>query len=111
MAVKLAFLNKRSKGFTFFIGLILVATIGYIDYLTGDYSLLVFYSIPLALVGWYVGWWQGIAIAVLCGTGRYLTYHTFIAEKSLLYWNSVMDTVFLIMVVLMIFALRKALEK
>lgn len=33
----------------------LVTAIGYADYLTGDYSILIFYMIPIALAAWSQG--------------------------------------------------------
>jgi signal transduction histidine kinase len=45
--------------------LILVAFIGWLDYLTGiEASLLIFYLAPIAIGAWFLGVWFGIAIAV-----------------------------------------------
>lgn len=105
----LELLDKQPKWLIFVIGLILVAILGYIDYLTGEYSLLVFYLIPIFLVSWYVGCWQGILIAVLSGSVRFITDSFFIPKLGLLYWNSLEDTLFLMIIAVTIFLLRRAL--
>lgn len=46
---------------------VLVAFIGWLDYLTGfENSLLIFYLAPVAIGTWFLGSWFGIAIAVSC---------------------------------------------
>ena len=45
--------------------LLLVAFIGWLDYLTGiEESLLIFYLAPIAIGTWFLGVWFGIAIAM-----------------------------------------------
>jgi len=110
MAVFLDYVDKQPKWFIFIVGLILVVILGYIDFLTGEYSLLVFYFVPIALVSWNAGCWQGIVIAVLSGFARFITDQFFIPKMGLLYWNSIEDAVFLIIVAFIISALRRALE-
>ena len=46
---------------------LLVAFIGWLDYITGfENSLLIFYLAPIAVGAWFLGFWFGIAIAVSC---------------------------------------------
>jgi signal transduction histidine kinase len=46
---------------------VLVAFIGWLDYLTGfENSLLIFYLAPVAIGTWFLGSWFGIIIAVFC---------------------------------------------
>jgi signal transduction histidine kinase len=46
---------------------LLVAVIGWLDYITGfENSLLIFYLAPIAVGAWFLGFWFGIAIAVSC---------------------------------------------
>ena len=111
MADTIKLLDKQPKWLMFVIGLILVAILGYVDYLTGEYSLLVFYLIPIALVSFYVGCWQGILIAVLSGVARYVTDHIFASNLGLLYWNSIQDTVFLIIVAVIIYFLKYTIDR
>ncbi len=47
--------------------LLLVAFIGWLDYLSGfENSLLIFYLAPIAIGTWFLGIWFGIAVAILC---------------------------------------------
>jgi signal transduction histidine kinase len=47
--------------------LLLVAFIGWLDYITGfENSLLIFYLAPIAVGTWFLGFWFGVAIAVSC---------------------------------------------
>ena len=110
MAEILEIFDRQPKWLIFIVGLVLVALIGYIDYLTGEFSLLVFYLIPIGLVSWNAGCWQGIVIAVLSGCTHFIADYIFCTKLSLLYWNSISDTAFLIIVAIIINALRYALE-
>jgi diguanylate cyclase (GGDEF)-like protein len=46
------------------LGLALVAGLGYVDFLTGDVSLVLLYLIPIALATWYVGRWAGVGMSL-----------------------------------------------
>ena len=47
--------------------LLLVAFIGWLDYITGfENSLLIVYLAPIAIGAWFLGFWFGIAMAVSC---------------------------------------------
>jgi signal transduction histidine kinase len=53
---------------------LLVAFIGWLDYVTGfESSLLIFYLAPIAIGTWFLGIWFGIAIAVFCVTATILS--------------------------------------
>jgi hypothetical protein len=104
------YIEKRPEWLTFVAGLILATIIGYIDYLTGNYSLLIFYIFPIALVSWFTGLRRGILIAILSGFARFSADFAVFTNKRLLYWNSVEDGVFLMIVAFLIVLLRKALK-
>ena len=54
--------------------LLLVAFIGWLDYVTGfESSLLIFYLAPIAIGTWFLGIWFGIAIAIFCVTATILS--------------------------------------
>jgi hypothetical protein len=101
-------LEKLPPWLLMLIGLVVVGVLGYIDCITGDYSLLIFYAVPVAMAGWCVGRWGAAAMSVAAGAARlasdYLSYH----GASFKYWNSLQDMVFLLMVGLLI-ALMKDL--
>ncbi len=104
------FIDRLPKWLMLVLGVIAVALIGYVDYLTGDYSLLIFYLFPIALVSWFVGCWRGMLVAVLSGLARFVADYTVVTNIRLLYWNSIEDTIFLMVVAFLIFILRKALS-
>ncbi len=110
MAGIVKFLDRQPKWLMLAIGLIFAAVIAYIDYLTGDYSLLVFYLIPISFVSWFGGSWRGAFVALLSGGARFFADYATVANLRLLYWNSIEDTVFLIFVAFLIFLVRKALK-
>jgi hypothetical protein len=106
----MAFMQRQPKWLINVIGFILVALIGYIDYLTGDYSILVFYLLPVAFVSWFSGRWHGAATAIAGGVARLVSDSALPLNSRHLYWNSFEDTCFLLIVAFLIALLRKALE-
>ncbi|MEP6809919.1 MAG: ATP-binding protein [Chthoniobacterales bacterium] len=75
------------------LALALVALIGWIDYVTGDFSLTVFYLIPVGLATWYAGrsagWCIGILSAVAWLVGDLATHHP-AGHPFVPYWNAAM---------------------
>ena len=92
-------------------GIVLVAGIGYVDLLTGDYSLLIFYLVPLAFVSWYDGKWGGGLIAVASGIARFLSDYSLYRDVFLHYWNSLQDILFFFFVAILITLLRSELKR
>ena len=93
------------------LGLILVAVIGYVDYLTGDYSILIFYLAPVSLVAWFSGRWAGAVIGLCSGCARFISDYSLSGSSHRLYWNCLEDTLFLLVVAFLINLLRTALER
>ena len=55
------------RGLIIVVCLLLVAFIGWLDYVSGfENSLLIFYLAPIAIGTWFLGIWFGIAVAILC---------------------------------------------
>jgi signal transduction histidine kinase len=53
---------------------LLVAFIGWLDYVSGfESSLLIFYLAPIAIGTWFLGIWFGISIAIFCVTATVLS--------------------------------------
>lgn len=92
-------------------GLVLVVGIGYVDFITGDYSLLIFYLVPLAFVSWYDGKWGGGAIAVASGIARFLSDSFLYRDVFLHYWNSLQDLLFFFFAAILIALLRNELKR
>jgi hypothetical protein len=91
------------------IGLIMVALLGFIDYLTGDYSLLIFYAIPVALEAWFLGRWGATVISFAAGAARFISDYISYSGTSIRYWNSLQDMIFLLMVGLLIATVKNLL--
>ena len=89
--------------------LVAVVLLGVVDFITGDYSVLIFYALPVALVGWYVGRGGAVLISLAAGLARglsdYMSYTSY--GTPMRYWNSVQDMVFLVMVGLLIALVKK----
>jgi hypothetical protein len=90
-------------------GLIAVALLGIIDYLTGDYSLLIFYAVPIAFEAWFLGRWGAIIISLTAGLARLVSDYYSYSGPHFKYWNSLQDMSFLLMVGLLIATLKKLL--
>ena len=110
MKAVLTSLEKLPHWLVAAIGLIFVSLIGVIDYLTGDYSLLVFYLLPISLVAWFAGRWWGILAALFSGSARFVADYTAYTKVRLLAWNAIEEMVFLTIVAILIALLRKALD-
>ena len=92
------------------IELLLVATIGYVDYLTGDYSILIFYVIPVALAVWLHGELGAVIISVTAFCARYVSdYHSY-PNSNVGYSNSISDLLFLLIVGLAISAIIRLMN-
>ena len=90
----------------FLVGLLLVAGVGYVDFVTGDYSLLVFYLIPVSFVSWYGGRWSGAAVAVASGAARFISDYSLYSDLFLHYWNTVQDLLFFLLAAVLVSVLR-----
>jgi hypothetical protein len=90
-------------------GLIAVVLLGIVDYLTGDYSLLIFYAVPIAFEAWFLGRWGAIVISLIAGLARLVSDYFSYSGTNFRYWNSLQDMAFLLMVGLLIATLKKLL--
>jgi uncharacterized membrane protein len=90
--------------------LVLIALIGYIDIITGDYSILVFYLLPVSIASWFAGRWSGAGIALVCGLARLISDFALGTTPRHIYWDTLEDTLFLLIVAVLIAVLRTALE-
>jgi len=69
----------------------LVAVIGWFDYVTGDFSLAVFYLVPVSLATWYAGrasgWFIGLLSAAAWLVGDMALSHAY-THPLIPYWNT-----------------------
>jgi diguanylate cyclase (GGDEF)-like protein len=110
----LAVLEKRSRLFWIIISVAFIAGVGVIDYLTGDeVALSLFYLIPIALLTWLAGWRLGIAASVVSAAvwvATDLAAEEAFQSASIYIWNTFIVLSFFLIVVMLLSALRKALE-
>ena len=93
---------------------LLVLLLGAVDYLTGDYSLVIFYLIPVSTAAWFGGIVWGGLTAVLCGIARVVSdylLHGREVTSPLHYWNYSVELFFFLIVVCLVFALQRALTR
>jgi diguanylate cyclase (GGDEF)-like protein len=106
--------SSRSSITVIFISLFLLALLGWFDYLTGDYSLIIFYLIPVSLVAWFVNWQSGLFFCFLALVSRFIAdevSNSFeLNNAALHYWNLFIEFLFLLIMSLLFSALRKNLD-
>ena len=93
------------------VSFVLVVLLGYADYITGDYSILVFYLVPIALAAWYVGKMGGVAMAVAAGVARIVSDYSSFTNSAHMYWNSAEEMTFLLIVALLIATIKRQLDR
>jgi diguanylate cyclase (GGDEF)-like protein len=95
-------------------GVLLVAVLGYLDYITGyELSFSLFYLIPVCLVAWYSGRRLGLVISMLSAvawlTADVASGHTY-SFPALHVWNMLIRLGFFVIVTLLLAALHEAHE-
>src|SRR6478735_344140 len=75
------------------LAVVLVAVVGWFDYVAGDFSLALFYLAPVALATWYAGRVSGWLIALLSAVGWLvgdLALSHLYGHALMPYWNAAM---------------------
>jgi uncharacterized membrane protein len=105
------FTGRLPKWFWVVAVMLLVFLLGIIDYETGDYSIIVFYMIPVVLATWFTGARFGITVAVISGFVRlYADYETYTVFSSANYFNVAEDALFLLIIAGLTAILRRMLK-
>jgi hypothetical protein len=104
-------LSTLSPGAIYSINIVLLILLGWLDYITGDYSLIIFYLVPVALAAWFVNRWSGVLFCVLAFVTR-LIADAAITSFSFTYtplhsWNLSVEFLFLLIMSLLVSTLRK----
>jgi diguanylate cyclase (GGDEF)-like protein len=86
-------LGQRSQTFLITLGFLLVVLQSVINYLAGpDFSIALFYLLPVSLVAWLVGRRAAILVSLAGAAGHFLTEHLlghFEERPSILYFNAI----------------------
>jgi diguanylate cyclase (GGDEF)-like protein len=89
--------------------------LGWLDVITGDYSLIVFYLIPVAVSAWFAGRRSGLLFCVLSVVVRLLADEwsrpAIFTHSILNYWNESIELLFLIIMSLLFSVLKNNFEK
>jgi diguanylate cyclase (GGDEF)-like protein len=107
------FLERRSPLFISASGVLLVALLGILDYLNGpDFSLLIFYAVPVYVAAWYSGRRAGLALCAASGlawvVGAYATSEHF-STPVIAYWNAFVRLGFMVVLAHIFAAFRTSL--
>ena len=107
------YLTKQSKIFAILLGTLLAILIGGIDWMTKDYFVFTFYTIPVILVTWFAGRNAGIFIAFVNALAALVLdiiesprHTSFLVH----YWNAFMIFTFFLIIVYFLLVLKNALE-
>ncbi len=111
----LDWLSRQSKKSSLLLGILLALIVGVADYLTGyELNFSIFYLIPVSLTAWNAGRQEGIltagisaAFTVLANFMSGLRY----SHPLILCWNFISDTLFFLVIVFAVTALRDAYER
>jgi diguanylate cyclase (GGDEF)-like protein len=108
--------SRRSRITVVAVSLFVLGFLGFLDYKSGDYSLIVFYLVPVSLVAWFVSRPTGLAFCALTLITRFVADQSsglFISSSSasLHYWNMVIEFLFLLIMSVLFSTLRNTLEK
>ena len=97
------------------LSLLFAALLGVADYVTGDFSLLIFYLIPIAFATWFAGRTAGLLISFFCATELFVTAVILRPPGSPLVsmrsWNVLVEAVFLLLTAHVLYLLKIELEK
>lgn len=108
-------LDRQPKSFIVIAGLLLVACMGQLDFLTGsEMSFAIFYLVPVSLVSWFVGagWAAFVAEAsILTWLAADLIESGYLYSNPLIpYWNAAVRLGLFLVVAFSVASLRRALS-
>jgi diguanylate cyclase (GGDEF)-like protein len=106
--------SSRSPSAVFSISLMLLILLGWLDRVTGDYSLIIFYVVPVSLMAWFVTRTSGVLFCLLAFVTRFIADEPSgsfsFKSTELHYWNIFIEFLFLLIMSLLFSALRKNLD-
>jgi len=104
------YINRISKTTIVIVSLFLILLIGLIDFFTGvEFSVSIFYLIPISLVTWYAGKYEALFTAVICALIWLYADMQDIQRYSVSaipYWNALVRFGFFLVVVYLVNALK-----
>jgi diguanylate cyclase (GGDEF)-like protein len=105
--------SKHSKTTVAIVSVLLLFLLCWLDYITGDYSLIIFYLIPVSLTAWFISKEIGVFFCVLSLLARItadFSTSPAIQRSSLHYWNLFIEFLFLIIMSVLFSVLKNKLD-
>ncbi len=103
----LEFVTKIPQWLLLLTGYLVVAGLGYVDYLTGDYSMLIFYLFPISLVSWYLGLRAMFFLSLAAGGARLISDYYSYSAATFAYRDSFQDMLFLLVMGFLVAQMKK----
>lgn len=108
------FLENLPKWQITCLGLFTIVLLTAVDAITGDFSITIFYLVPVFIGAWFINRWAGFALALLCGAtmiaSRQIPAFNIFDPVTIRIWNSFMEICFLIIMNQMFSLLKMELE-
>ncbi len=108
------YLERKPRIFLEAISILLVMVLCYLDYVTGTYSFLIFYVIPIFLSAWFVDKGFGIAVALACvGASIIANVTNEAATQSVwfFFWDTTAGSIYLVLLSLMFSTMKERLDR
>jgi diguanylate cyclase (GGDEF)-like protein len=109
------FFKKKSRRFSIILGFILIAIVGYVDYVTGrEVSFAIFYLIPIGLITWYTGRQPGVLASVASALTWFFDEYTgtdLSQYPAVPYWNAAGMLGFFLVVTYILAELKDTIQK
>jgi K+-sensing histidine kinase KdpD len=91
--------------------LAIVILLGYLDFVTGtEFAFIIFYFLPIVIVAWFLGFWEGIIFSFFCATAwslaDYLGGHDY-SSQIVFEWKAFTRLITFLMISILIFKLKK----
>jgi len=106
-------LERRSPIFIYAAGILLVALLGLLDYLNGpDFSLLIFYAVPVFAAAWYAGRRAGLFMCAAGGLTWFVVAYATTGHFStplIAYWNAAVRLGFMFVLAHIVAAFKTSL--
>jgi len=108
-----AAVSKHSKRTVVIISVLLLFLLCWLDYITGDYSLIIFYLIPVSLTAWFVSKKTGVFFCFLSLLARItadFSLYPAAQRSNLHYWNLFIEFAFLLIMSVLFSVLKNKLD-
>jgi hypothetical protein len=92
-------------------GYAVTVALGFVDYVTGDYSLLLFYLAPVSLISWLQGRRGAITVSLLAGLARYVSDYYSHSALSFRPLHSLEDMALISAVAFLVLVMKKLMTE